>query len=39
MLAAIAILHDHEKEMIARLENLKNAVSIDLLSSRKRVTI
>lgn len=39
MLAAIATLHDHEKEMIARLENLKNAVSIDLLSGRKRVTI
>ena len=39
MLAAIATLHDHEKEMIARLENLKNAVSIDLLSGRKRVMI
>lgn len=39
MLAAIATSHDHEREVIARLENLKKAVSSDLLSGRKRVTI
>ncbi len=39
MLAAISTLHDYEREMMARLENLKEAVSIDLLSGRKRVTI
>ena len=39
MLAAIATSHDHEREVIARLENLKKGVSSDLLSGRKRVTI
>ena len=39
ILSGIDRLIKTHKEMIARLENLKNAVSIDLLSGRKRVTI